>query len=288
MANDLDTLWPSYLAHKIKGIPLVFDAHEIFCEVLELKARPVPYKVWKTLEKLLLPKVEKAYTVNQGLAEYYAQHYGTKMTVVRNLSPFRSRVDIYPDLLKGIYGIKRILILQGSGINRGRGAEEAVQMMQYLPDFVLLFVGSGDVFEQLKQQRLELGLSSRVLFLDRMPYAEMMKYTAMADLGLSVDKNCSLNQELSLPNKVFDYIQARIPLMVTDRPLVADLVRRHEIGFVLNNLDPKEMAETVRAELGAFDQVKKWKKNLDKAAEQLNWEKESRKLDQIYAPLLER
>ena len=99
-----------------------------------------------------------------------------------------------------------MLIMQGSGINRDRGSEEAVEMMQYVENAVLYIIGSGDVFEKLKTMVEKFNLSDKVIIMDKMTYQELMEYTKIADLGLSLDKGTNLNYEYSLPNKVFDYI----------------------------------------------------------------------------------
>jgi glycosyltransferase involved in cell wall biosynthesis len=85
---------------------------------------------------------------------------------------------------------------------------------------------------------LEDGLSDRVRLLPRMPYERMMQYTRNADLGLSLDKDTNLNYRFSLPNKLFDYFRASIPVLVSDLPEVAGIVRKYEAGVVIAQVDP--------------------------------------------------
>ena len=108
---------------------------------------------------------------------------------------------------------KKILIMQGMGLNENRGAEEAILAMQFLPDnFCLYFIGSGTILTRLKQMVLDLNLSDKVTFIDVLPYAEMMKYTRQCFLGLIFEKIDVTDQHLfALPNKFFDYIHAGIP-----------------------------------------------------------------------------
>ena len=58
LANDLDTLWPNYVVSKLKGIPLIYDSHEIFCEVPELQANPTKKRIWEKLESRIVPKLK--------------------------------------------------------------------------------------------------------------------------------------------------------------------------------------------------------------------------------------
>src|SRR5690606_8046934 len=118
----------------------------------------------------------------------------------------------------------------GSGINVQRGGEEAVMAMADLPEAFLLIVGGGDAWPVLQQMVAGQYLQDRVRLLDRMPYVEMMRYTRNADLGLSLDKDTNLNYRFSLPNKLFDYFRAHIPVLATDLPEVAAIVRRYDAG----------------------------------------------------------
>ncbi|MFN3876644.1 MAG: hypothetical protein ACK4L7_12120, partial [Flavobacteriales bacterium] len=77
-------------------------------------------------------------------------------------------------------------------------------------------------------------------------YERMMQYTRNADLGLSLDKDTSLNYRFSLPNKLFDYFRAHIPALVSDLPEVAGLVRGYEAGMVIPRVEPALIASEVR------------------------------------------
>ncbi len=103
-----------------------------------------------------------------------------------------------------------------------------------------------------------------------------------SDLGLSLDKGTSLNYEYSLPNKVFDYIQAKTPLLVSNRKEIASLVLDNNIGFVVENLDPEKLAQVIKNIFIDLELLKEWQENLVKAQKGYNWEKESIKLKNIF------
>jgi glycosyltransferase involved in cell wall biosynthesis len=178
-----------------------------------------------------------------------------------------------------------MLILQGSGINIDRGAEEALEMMQYVENVILYIIGSGDVFNILKEKRKLLNIENKVIILDRMPYKKLLEYTKVADLGLSLDKNTNLNYEYSLPNKIFDYIQCNTPILASSRKLVAKLITKHNIGKVTTTHNTKKVAEIVNEILDNKKEYETWKTNLKKTAEIYNWENESKKLIEIYKNL---
>ena len=246
VANDLDTLLANHLVARLRGKKLVYDSHEYFTEVPELQGR-YARRVWLAIERWIFPKLRYVITVNDSIAREYRSRYGNEVSVIRNipmhrdLGPLPSRKDLElpPD--------RFILIMQGSGINVQRGAEEAVLAMKELPDALLLLIGGGDAWPVLERMVKEHGLQDRVRLLPRMPYERMMQYTRNADLGLSLDKDTNLNYRYSLPNKLFDYFRAHIPALVTDLPEVAGIVRNHGAGAVLARPDPAVIAAEVRA-----------------------------------------
>ena len=115
---------------------------------------------------------------------------------------------------------------------------------------------------------------------------ELIEYTKIADLGLSIDKGTNLNYEYSLPNKVFDYVQAQTPLLVSNRKEVAALVTSENIGMVINTYDPKIMANHVQEIFANNDRYLIWKQNILKASEKYSWEMEQSKVNEIFRNLL--
>lgn len=280
-ANDLDTLLPNYLVGKLFKKKLVYDSHELFTEVPELIHRPKVQKVWLTIEKSIFPKLKNVLTVNEVIAQIYSEKYKVPVSVIRNISPELNLPKPDEAWKNSFKEGKKMLILQGSGINKDRGAEEAVQMMQYLDNTMLVIIGGGDVFEDLKKLVAERNLHEKVKILGKLPYHDLLKYTQIADLGLSLDKGTNLNYEYSLPNKVFDYIQCQVPLMVSNRKVVADLVRSNNIGIVFEVHHPVQMAETVKDALSDSERYNFWKHHLQAAAVKYTWENEARKLKEI-------
>ncbi len=282
LANDLDTILPNYLINKLFNKKLVYDSHELFTEVPELINRPFVQKFWLRIEEFILPKLKNCYTVNNTIAKIYNSKYNIPVQVIRNLAPIHNIGNIDGDFSKIIKGDKNMLILQGSGINVDRGAEETVEMMQYLKDTLLYIIGSGDVFETLKTKIKTLKLEKKVIILNKMKYTELMKFTQIADIGISLDKNTNLNYEFSLPNKVFDYIQAGTPLLVSNRKNVAELVSENNIGKVTKTHNPKKLANIVSEMLKNKQEYNIWCENLNKIAAIYNWENESKNLREIF------
>ena len=284
LANDLDTLLPNYLVSKIKRSGLVYDSHEYFTEVPELVNRKKVQKFWKTIEGNIFPKLKDVITVNDSIAELYEKEYGIRPVVIRNVPLIRTG-KIKPANRKNlrIPESKKILILQGSGINIQRGAEEMVEAMQYVDGAILLIVGGGDVIGHLKEIDREKSLEEKVIFKERQTYDKLMQFTALADLGLTLDKDTNLNYRYSLPNKLFDYIQAGIPVLASRLPELEKIITTYDIGDFIPDHNPKHIAQNITEILSNQSLMAKWKKNLNFAASQLNWEKEEKTLQSVYS-----
>ena len=282
LSNDLDTLLPNYIISRLFHKELVYDSHELFTEIPELIGRPGVKGVWERIEQYIFPKLKRVYTVNDSIAAYYKKKYKVEVQVVRNIAPELIDKSINEKLAKKIKGDQKMIILQGSGLNIDRGAEEAVAMMQYVNNGILYIIGGGDVFDQLKDLVIKLKLQKKVFIKDKLPYGQLMEYTKIADLGLSLDKGLNLNYEYSLPNKVFDYIQAETPLLVSNRKEIAKLVNENHIGKVVDSHDPKELASIVNEIFADEKQLLTWKNNLKKAVKKYTWENESKKLKEIF------
>lgn len=270
------------MVSKLFSKKLVYDSHELYTEVGELIHRPRIQKVWLSIEKFIFPKLKNVYTVNKSIADFYQKKYDVDINIVRNIAPKLQNKSVDLAFSKKIKGDKNLLILQGSGINLDRGAEEAIQMMQYLENIVLFIIGGGDVFSELKILVKSLGLEEKVFIKDKMPYNELMEYTKIADLGLSLDKPTNLNYEFSLPNKVFDYIQAETPLLVSNRIEVAHLILENNIGWVIDDVEPKKLAEKVKQIFSDNNEYKIKKRYLKEASEKYYWGKESENLKKIF------
>lgn len=284
VSNDLDTLLANYLVSVIRRKTLVYDSHEYFTGVPEIQHRKFVLHAWLGIEKLVFPKLNHIYTVNNSIAKIYEGQYKKQISVVRNV-PVKIKKENWPtrhDL--GLPTDKKIIILQGAGINVHRGAEEALEAMCYVNDALLLIAGSGDVIQTLK--KMAAGLEDKVMFKPKMPYEELMGYTRNADLGLSFDKDISLNYRYSLPNKLFDYIQAEIPVLCSNLIEVANVVTTWDIGTIIESHDPIHIAKKINEILQNDNQLKVWKQNLSKASKELCWEKEETALMKIYNPLL--
>lgn len=282
VANDLDTLLPNYIIHRLKKAQLVYDSHELFTETPEVIHRKFVRNVWLRIERSIFPRLNDALTVSDSIAGIFTERYGIPVTVVRNIPPSRNFTKRLSRSDLGLPENKKILVMQGSGINIQRGAEELIESMQYLDGHYLLIIGGGDVMEQLKALASSLNLADRIQFIPRLPVDQLYQYTMNADLGISIDKDTNLNYRYSLPNKLFDYIHAGVPVLTSSLVEVKKIVDQYDIGITLDDHAPEHIAGKVKIALSDEKQIDKWKENLKFATSELNWTKEKLKLEAIF------
>lgn len=283
VANDLDTLPAAYLASRLKGKSLLYDSHEFFTEVPELAGRPRVQRFWERIERMIFPRLKAVVTVNESIARLYHERYGKKVHVVRNipLTDTFGEQDVFVSKSRADFGLPEggtIFLLQGAGINMHRGAEEAVEAMRYVSDGLLLIVGGGDVIEQLKRMVVTWQLEDKVRILPKMTPATLRKLTRLADFGLTLDKPTNLNYRYSLPNKLFDYIHAGLPVIASDLPEIRRIVTEYRIGTILPSVEPRVIADTMNRLVSGDPSITQWKQNLKRASAELTWEHERQRL----------
>jgi len=270
-SNDLDSLPCNFLYAKLKSVQLIFDSHEYFTEVPELINNPLKQRFWKTLERLMLPKIKNVFTVSQSIADLYEKEYNIKVHLLRNV-PLLNKKTTEVENLK-VVG-KKIIIYQGA-INVNRGIEQMVLAMLHLENTILYIAGAGDISEKIKTLIETNNLSQKVKMLGRIPLEKLHNYTVQADLGLSLEEDAGLNYRFALPNKLFDYIQAEVPVLVSNLPEMKNLVEHYQVGEIIENHTPEHIAAKIKSMLDNQDQLPTWKANTQKAAQELNWEKET-------------
>lgn len=273
-SNDLDTLPANYLISKIKDLKLVYDSHEYFTEVPELVNRPRVQKVWQQIEKWIFPKLKNVITVSDEIAKAYYKKYHVSITVIRNL-PFKNKAFFkVKDIKKEGYNL---IIYQGA-VNINRGIEPLVEAMQHIENAKLYIIGDGDVFDDIVTKVRMLKLEDKVTLLGRIPFELLPHYTFQADLGVSLEENVGLNYKYALPNKLFDYINAGLPVLTSNLPEMEAVVKKYEIGETISIVSPETIAEKINELFSNKGKLNVYAQNSLKAKEELCWENEEQKL----------
>jgi len=287
LSNDLDTLLPNVFWSARNKLPLVYDSHEYFLGSPEIESRPVIKFIWSLAEKYAMPKVDYAVTVNDSISRQYHREYGKSFDVVRNVPLLQSSGFLFDNNFQQVKDDTRrklllplkkpIWIIQGAGINIDRGAEELLEATMALKgEVLLLIVGNGDAIPKLKLTVKSNNLNNDIVrFIPRQSLESLREYTFAADLGFSLDKPRSQNYRWSLPNKIFDYWQAGIPVVSSNIIEVTKLIKSTQAGIITADNSVKSILEAAR-NLSKIKNYQKAKLAAEEAAKIYNWENEKK------------
>ncbi|RYG40403.1 MAG: glycosyltransferase, partial [Chitinophagaceae bacterium] len=284
LANDLDALAPNYIAGKWRNKILFYDTHEYYTGVSALRNAPFKRRIWKWLEDRIFPKLKHVYTVNDSVKKKYHEEYGNEIAVIRNVPVTKTIVPLpMPEKWKG----KIILLMQGMGMHPGRGGLELLEIVRQLPsNYYLVYIGGGNEWDTIAEKRLEWGLLDRVEMISKVEPALLQRYTPLAHLGMSLDGFEDLNHWFTLPNKLFDYLHAGIPVAATAIPEVKTIIEQYQCGFCFISRNPQNMAEEIMQLMNDNQRYEALRTNALEAAKELCWENERIKLTALYEPYL--
>jgi len=272
-ANDLDVLWSAVLIKKLRGAKIIYDSHEYFTEAEGLTGRERIKAFWTRIEERCIPHVDVFITVNESIAEIYREKYNREVLVQRNMPILVEDESEREELFE-----VKTVVLQGAYIDPDRGGMELVEAFQYLEGIQLLIVGAGRDLENIKRRIVELQLEEKVKVLPRMSYFELKQLTQRVHLGVSLDKPLHLNYTLSLPNKLFDYIHAGVPVLVSNLLEPARIVNEYGVGEVVSEVTPKAIAVGIQIVLNS-PSYNEYKTATKKAKSALHWQADFDKLD---------
>lgn len=218
-------------------------------------------------------------TVNDSIADHIRERFRlARPLVLRNFpdagyreSDGRLRRDL------GLGGDVRI-VLHLNTMRPGEGLETAIDALAQLPaDFHLVAlgpVGQKAYVRKLRRQAGRLGVGGRLHFAPLQPPSDVLPYIAGADLGVITREGELQNLRLSLPNRLFQMIAARLPVVVTPLREIARIVRERQIGLVFEEGDAAGMAAAIR-KLAEPAAAARYRGAIDRAADALTWEAES-------------
>jgi len=280
LSVDLDTLLAGFVVSKLRKKRLIYDSHEYFTELPELAHRPRVKKIWHAIEKWIFPKLKYVYTVSTSIAQEYEQQYKVKVQVVRNI-PQSTNIESaipapIPDLKKQ-YGNK-ILLYQGA-VNIGRGLEEIIQAMPHL-NYQLFILGTGDIIEKLKTQVKAQNLTDKVHFLGHISLSDLPYYTQQAHIGLCLlNKNMGKSYQYALPNKLFEYMYAGVPVIATQMTEIERFLETYKTGICISE-------NTISCIIDGIQKIETeyplYQSACKEASKQLTWQNEIQKIQYFF------
>lgn len=276
--HSLPTLPIGVLLKIFTGAKLVYDAHELETETAWLGG--LPKRVAKILERLCMRWVDLLVVVSPGIERWYRENLGVRNVVtVLNAPNYRDPIE-RTDRFRQAFAIadnEKILLYQGH-LGPQRGIEELVAAAPALRKIGCRVVVMG--FGPLEADLRKLADEGVIFLHPAVGQNILLEFTSSADVGVHLIQDTCLNHHLCLPNKLFEYVMARLPVVASGVPEIQQVVDEYSIGACVTKWDPQSVVAAVEVALSLpRNQIAK---NLDEAARAYNWEKQEDKMIAAY------
>lgn len=285
-AHDTDTLSVGVLLADVMHIPLIYDAHELYPDMISVdeSRRSLPVQAyWRVLERRLVPRADVVFTVGEAVAEVLGERYDCTPLVIRNVPPLQALVA--SDRLRAECGIDAhtvVLLWQGM-ISPGRGLKSLIEAMRDVHGAALVIQGGGVEEARLRVMPQELGVTDRVFFTGMAPIASLHEYACSADIGVAMHRGDNLSFRLAEPNKLFSYLMAGIPVAAADLPGIRTLIGFEDVAMFFDPDDPASIAGVLQSLVDDAAMRSRMGANARRLAEtRYNWDVEQRVLIDAY------
>lgn len=278
--NDLLTLPIGFFIKKFfnKKAIVIYDAHEFETERNGLS--PKKKKLIYYIEKFFIKSADEVITVSDSIANAYAKIYNIKkphlilntpnFQNLNNQNIFRKKFNISPE--------KTIFLYQGS-LHKGRGVELLLKTFSSIKekDKVIIFMGFGDLEDLIREKAKN---STSIFFQDAVSPSEILKYTSSADFGISLIEDTCLSYKYCLPNKMFEYLMAGIPVIVSNLPEMKKIVEEYKVGTFIEFNKKESIIDALNRAMNLDREV--LKSNIYNVKKKYNWEEQEKVLKKIY------
>jgi glycosyltransferase involved in cell wall biosynthesis len=286
-AHNANTLLAAWLVSRLLKTKLVYDAHEFETgrHFGDSNLSRIIQHFWSVPEKLIISKTDAVITVNQSIGIELVRIYDISMPIIVMNTPNYKQVE-KTDLLREKLNIpsnKKIVLYQGRIVS-GRGIELVLLAIQRLDNVVAVLLGDGPLLDKLRED-IDTGRIERVYLPGRVPLELLGSYTISADLGVVFIEDICLNHHYALPNKLFEYIHAGLPVIASDLPEITRIVHQYQIGEVISTSDPSELAEVISGIINDPKRYSEYVANTKRASKDFVWRHEGSKILQLYQDL---
>lgn len=229
-AHSLSVLPLCVLLKRAKGARLIYDTHELETETAG--STGIRRVLARLVERLLIREADAVMAVNDSIAAWYRQAYGLeRVWVVKNV-PYRPESPpVRTPMLREAFGITEgaLLFLYQGAIVKERGIRRLLDVFSRLDESRhLVLMGFGEGVEMV---RLAAREHPNIHYHPAVPPSEVFRYTCGADVGVHLIENTCLNHYYCLPNKIWEYLNAALPVVVSDLPEMARVVERFGCGW---------------------------------------------------------
>lgn len=283
-ANDLLALIPAYGASRKLKCKLVYDSHEINVENYTGKRRALLAAVMERIERFLVRRVDIMVCVSHAAADYFAEKYNIPVPmVVTNCSLQREMVEEPVPKNEGFE------LLNHGQFYAGRGYDimaEACPLLREYPEIKLAVRGFGVMETQLHEMVGALDNQEQFRFYPPVNVQELISMAAKSHVGVAITVPICLNFKLSVSNKLFEYVSAGLPVIMSDIPEHRYLNEKYNFGIILEEDSPEALA---KAAIWLYEDKQLYQRLAQNAkilATQVNWETEFSRLIEAENSLL--
>ena len=264
-----------------KKIKIIYDCHEYETERDGMSF--LKKLLFKKIEKLFIKDCSYIITVSNSIMNEYQKLYNIKNIECIYNAPFYlnyNASNIFREKFK-INTDNKIFLYQG-GFSKARGILKYIEVFKQLKNqkCCIVFMGYGSLLKEVKEAAKN---NNNIFYKEAVSLDEIQKYTSSADYGLNITDNTCLSRYYAMPNKIFEYVMARIPIIVSNDYERGRFVRENQIGFVVENTEINSIKKNIILSLDY--EKKQFFYRLDKLAKNYNWDMESKKLLKIYQEL---
>lgn len=280
--HSLGLLPLGLLLKKIYKAKLVYDAHELETETNGLQG--FRKKVSKFLEKKLIKHVDMTLVVSESIADWYVDEYQIKRPPVVLNAPNRRELKANNHFHEQL-GIKddQVILLYQGGLASGRGVHLILEAFKARNDdqLVAVFMGYGQLEADIKAAAQQ---HKNIYFFPAVAPQVVLEYTSSADVGIHLIQNTCLNHDYCMPNKLFEYAMAGLPVLVSNMKDMSALVTQNAMGAVISDFTPAGINHA----LDEFLQkdLTQMKANAYRVATENAWEAQEQKMLTAYQRLL--
>lgn len=280
--HSLALLPLGYVLKKLYKTKLIYDAHELETEINGSKG--FRQKLSKWLEKKLIHKADMTLVVSESIADWYANEYQIARPPVVLNAPKRRELKANNHFREQL-GIRedQIILLYQGGLMPGRGVHLILDAFKQRKNdqVVTVFMGYGELEAAITQAAAE---HNTVFFFPAVAPQVVLEYTASADMGIHLIQNTCLNHDYCMPNKLFEYAMAGLPVLVSNMKDMSELVTRYAMGAVISDFSAEGINQAVDNFLE--QDLTSMKANAYQAACENAWEVQEQKMLAAYKQLL--